>query len=76
MQINLKGHLALVTGGSGQLGRVMCAALAECGADLVVHYHQDAGSAQKSRGRGKGVRRAGHAGAGRHHPAIRRVADA
>ena len=76
MQINLKGHLALVTGGSGQLGRVMCAALAECGADLVVHYHQDAGSAQKvvDEAQSLGVRAMQRAG--RHHPAIRRVADA
>ena len=33
MDINLKGRLAVVTGGSGQLGRVICRTLANCGAD-------------------------------------------
>lgn len=41
MEINLQGHLALVTGGSGQLGRVMCRTLAECGADVAIHYHRN-----------------------------------
>jgi len=45
MNINLKGHLALVTGGSGQLGRVMCRTLAECGADVAIHYHRNRASA-------------------------------
>ena len=47
MRIDLSGHLALVTGGSGQLGRVICRTLAGCGADVAVHYHADAESAQK-----------------------------
>lgn len=47
VQINLKGHLALVTGGSGQLGRVMCRTLAGCGAGIAVHYHRNAETAQK-----------------------------
>jgi 3-oxoacyl-[acyl-carrier protein] reductase len=38
MEINLKGHIALVTGGSGQLGRVICRTLGDCGADVIVHY--------------------------------------
>lgn len=41
MQIDLSGHLALVTGATGQLGRTMARTLAECGADVVVHYHQN-----------------------------------
>jgi 3-oxoacyl-[acyl-carrier protein] reductase len=45
MEINLKGHLALVTGGSGQLGRVICRTLGDCGADVVVNYHQNASKA-------------------------------
>ncbi len=45
MQIDLKGHLALVTGGSGQLGRVMCRTLAGCGADVAIHYHRNKASA-------------------------------
>ena len=45
MNIDLRGHLALVTGGSGQLGRAMCRTLAGCGADVAVHYHQNRASA-------------------------------
>jgi 3-oxoacyl-[acyl-carrier protein] reductase len=41
MQIDLSGKLALITGASGQLGRVMARTLAGCGADLVIHYHQN-----------------------------------
>jgi 3-oxoacyl-[acyl-carrier protein] reductase len=47
MDINLKGHLALVTGGSGQLGRVICRTLGDCGANVVVHYHQNAPKARE-----------------------------
>jgi 3-oxoacyl-[acyl-carrier protein] reductase len=41
LKIDLSGRLALLTGASGQLGRVMARTLAECGADLVLHYHHD-----------------------------------
>jgi len=47
MQIDLQSHLALVTGGSGKLGRVICRTLAECGADVVVHYHSDRAMAEQ-----------------------------
>jgi 3-oxoacyl-[acyl-carrier protein] reductase len=47
MQINLKNHIALVTGGSGQLGRVICRTLGDCSADVVVHYHQNKRKAQE-----------------------------
>jgi len=47
MQIDLKNHLAVVTGGAGQLGRVISQTLAECGADVVVHYHSNQSMAQK-----------------------------
>ena len=47
MKIDLKGHLALVTGGSGQLGRVICRTLGDCGADVVVNYHQNAPKAHE-----------------------------
>jgi len=47
MEINLKGKIALVTGGSGQLGRVICRALGNCGADVVVNYHQNAAKARE-----------------------------
>jgi 3-oxoacyl-[acyl-carrier protein] reductase len=39
MELNLQGRKALITGATGQLGRVMARTLALCGADLVVHYH-------------------------------------
>ncbi|THF87381.1 SDR family oxidoreductase [Deinococcus sp. KSM4-11] len=45
MNIDLRGHTALVTGGSGQLGRVMCRTLATCGADIAIHYHRNAAQA-------------------------------
>jgi 3-oxoacyl-[acyl-carrier protein] reductase len=41
MQIDLSGKLALITGASGQLGRVMARTLAGCGADIVIHYHRN-----------------------------------
>jgi 3-oxoacyl-[acyl-carrier protein] reductase len=47
MEIDLKGKIALVTGGSGQLGRVICRTLADCGADVAVHYHQNSAQANK-----------------------------
>ena len=39
MQIDLTGKIAIVTGATGQLGRVMTRTLAGCGADVAVHYH-------------------------------------
>ena len=39
MRINLDSRLAVVTGASGELGRVMARTLAKCGADVAVHYH-------------------------------------
>jgi 3-oxoacyl-[acyl-carrier protein] reductase len=41
LKIDLSGKTALITGASGQLGRVMAQTLAQCGADLVLHYHRD-----------------------------------
>ena len=38
MEISLKGKIAVVTGATGQLGRVMAKTLASCGADIAVHY--------------------------------------
>lgn len=37
--LDLSGHTALVTGGSGELGRVMVRTLARAGADVAIHYH-------------------------------------
>ena len=45
LQINLDGHLAVITGATGQLGRVMARTLAQCGADVVVHYNQNVAKA-------------------------------
>lgn len=38
MHIDLSGKVAIITGASGQLGRVMARTLAGCGADVAVHY--------------------------------------
>jgi 3-oxoacyl-[acyl-carrier protein] reductase len=41
VNIDLTGKIALVTGASGELGRVMARTLARCGADVAVHYLQN-----------------------------------
>lgn len=41
MNIDLTGKTALVTGATGQLGRVMARTLAACGADIIIHYHKN-----------------------------------
>jgi 3-oxoacyl-[acyl-carrier protein] reductase len=41
LHIDLSGKTALLTGASGQLGRVMARTLGGCGADLILHYFQD-----------------------------------
>ena len=38
LQIDLTNKVAVVTGGSGELGRVMARTLAGCGAAVAVHY--------------------------------------
>ena len=38
LSIDLTGKVAVVTGATGQLGRVMVHTLAVCGADVIVHY--------------------------------------
>lgn len=45
MNIDLSGKLTVVTGASGELGRVMARTLAGCGADVAVHYHRNADKA-------------------------------
>lgn len=47
LQINLDGHVAVVTGATGQLGRVMVRTLAACGADVAIHYHQNRAKADE-----------------------------
>lgn len=46
MHIDLSGKIALVTGASGELGRVISTALAECGADVGLHYHRNRSRAE------------------------------
>ncbi|WP_105618678.1 SDR family NAD(P)-dependent oxidoreductase [Vallitalea okinawensis] len=41
MKINLTDKIVLVTGSTGQLGRVMIRSLAACGADVVIHYSKN-----------------------------------
>jgi len=40
IDIDLTGRVALITGASGELGRVMATTLASCGADIAVHYYR------------------------------------
>jgi 3-oxoacyl-[acyl-carrier protein] reductase len=47
MKIDLSGKIALVTGGSGELGREMVRALAECGADVAIHFQKQADQADR-----------------------------
>ncbi len=39
MNIDLSKKVAMVTGASGELGRVISRTLADCGADIAIHYH-------------------------------------
>ncbi len=47
MKVDLSGSIALVTGGSGELGREMVRVLAECGADVAIHYHRNRNQAER-----------------------------
>jgi 3-oxoacyl-[acyl-carrier protein] reductase len=49
LQIDLSGRVAVVTGASGQLGRVMARTLAQCGAAVAVHYHRQHDQAERVR---------------------------
>ena len=39
--IDLTNKTALVTGATGELGRVMARTLANCGADIIIHYYNN-----------------------------------
>ena len=43
--IDLSGKLVILTGASGELGRVMARTLAKAGADVALHYHGNAAKA-------------------------------
>jgi 3-oxoacyl-[acyl-carrier protein] reductase len=47
LAIDLTGKVALVTGASSDLGKVMARVLAQCGADVAVHYHRNRERAEK-----------------------------
>lgn len=47
LNINLEGKKALVTGATGQLGRVIARRLAECGADVILCYHSNVKKAEE-----------------------------
>ncbi len=47
ISIDLQGHLAVVTGGAGQIGRVICTTLAKAGCNVAVHYFQGQQRAQE-----------------------------
>ena len=49
MKIDLTGRIAVVTGSAGQLGRVIASCLAECGADVALHYHTKVEPAEKTK---------------------------
>lgn len=48
LAIDLSGRTALVTGASGELGRVIAAVLAQCGADVVLHYCRSREGAERA----------------------------
>lgn len=50
MKLDLAGKLAVVTGASGELGRVTARTLAACGADIAVHYFSNKDKAEKVAG--------------------------
>lgn len=47
LKIDLTGKLAIITGATGQLGRVMTEVLSDCGADIAIHYNSNASKAEE-----------------------------
>ncbi len=50
LTISLSNQVALVTGASGDLGRVIARTLAAAGADVALHYHRNQAMADRLRG--------------------------
>jgi 3-oxoacyl-[acyl-carrier protein] reductase len=59
LQIDLSGKTALVTGATGQLGRVMIRTLARAGADVVIHYQNNERMAKELLTEAQGIGRRG-----------------
>jgi 3-oxoacyl-[acyl-carrier protein] reductase len=49
LPIDLSKKIALVTGATGELGRVMVRTLAKCGADIAIHYFNNRALAERLR---------------------------
>lgn len=47
LSCDLRGKTALLTGATGQLGRVMALTLADCGADMILAYHHNQAKAEE-----------------------------
>ncbi|MDU4695340.1 MAG: SDR family oxidoreductase [Paenibacillus sp.] len=47
LKMDLSGQVALITGATGQLGRVMTRTLSACGAKVAIHYIQNEAKAQE-----------------------------
>ena len=47
MKIDLKGKIAVITGGAGEIGRTLISSLAECGADVAICYYSKKDFANK-----------------------------
>ena len=57
LTLDLTGKIAVVTGATGQLGRVMARTLAGCGADIALHYHKNAEKAAELKAEIEGMGR-------------------
>lgn len=58
--IDLSGRVALLTGATGQLGRVMARTLAAAGADVALHYRDNGAKAESLRGDLEAIGRAAY----------------
>lgn len=47
MKLDLSNRIVLITGATGELGRVMTRTLAQCGADVAIHYRSNEAQALK-----------------------------